>query len=77
MNGPRHAIRRHKPATAGHYTAAAMKLLFDFLPILLFFGAFKYAEGQKDWAAAFATEHLGFILAEMQFLQRAYPGAQW
>jgi ring-1,2-phenylacetyl-CoA epoxidase subunit PaaC len=23
------------------------------------------------------TEHLGFILAEMQFLQRAYPGAQW
>lgn len=23
------------------------------------------------------TEHLGFILAEMQFLQRAYPGATW
>lgn len=23
------------------------------------------------------TEHMGFILAEMQFLQRAYPGAQW
>lgn len=23
------------------------------------------------------TEHLGFVLAEMQFLQRAYPGAQW
>ena len=23
------------------------------------------------------TEHLGFILAEMQFLQRAYPNAQW
>lgn len=22
-------------------------------------------------------EHLGFLLAEMQFLQRAYPGAQW
>lgn len=22
-------------------------------------------------------EHLGFILAEMQFLQRAYPGANW
>ncbi len=40
-----------------------MKLLFDFLPILLFFGAFKYAEGHKDWAAAFATEHLGFMVA--------------
>jgi ring-1,2-phenylacetyl-CoA epoxidase subunit PaaC len=23
------------------------------------------------------TEHLGFILAEMQFLQRAYPDAEW
>jgi len=23
------------------------------------------------------SEHLGFLLAEMQFLQRAYPGAQW
>lgn len=22
-------------------------------------------------------EHLGYLLAEMQFLQRAYPGAQW
>lgn len=40
-----------------------MKLLFDFLPILLFFGTFKYAEAHKDWAAAFATEHLGFIVS--------------
>ncbi len=23
------------------------------------------------------TEHLGYMLAEMQFLQRAYPGAEW
>lgn len=23
------------------------------------------------------TEHLGYILAEMQFLQRTYPGAKW
>lgn len=23
------------------------------------------------------TEHLGFILAEMQFMQRAYPGLEW
>lgn len=23
------------------------------------------------------TEHLGYLLAEMQFLQRAYPGASW
>jgi ring-1,2-phenylacetyl-CoA epoxidase subunit PaaC len=23
------------------------------------------------------TEHLGFILTELQYMQRAYPGAQW
>jgi ring-1,2-phenylacetyl-CoA epoxidase subunit PaaC len=23
------------------------------------------------------TEYLGYILAEMQYLQRAYPGAKW
>lgn len=23
------------------------------------------------------SEHLGFLLAEMQFLQRAYPDAKW
>ena len=40
-----------------------MKILFDFLPILLFFATFKYAEGNKEWAAAFATEHLGFMVA--------------
>ncbi len=40
-----------------------MKLLLDFLPIILFFGTFKYAESDKDWAAAFATEHFGFIVS--------------
>lgn len=40
-----------------------MKLLFDFLPIILFFVTFKYAEGQKEWAAALASEHLGFMVS--------------
>jgi len=40
-----------------------MKLLLDFLPIILFFGTFKYAEANKAWAAAFATQHLGGIVA--------------
>lgn len=40
-----------------------MKLLFDFLPIALFFGMFKYAEGHKDWAASIATEWLGFMVS--------------
>jgi intracellular septation protein len=40
-----------------------MKLLVDFLPILLFFGAFKFAEGQREAAARFATEHFGFLVS--------------
>jgi intracellular septation protein len=40
-----------------------MKLLFDFLPIILFFGSFKYAENHKDWAAAFANQHFGGLVS--------------
>jgi len=40
-----------------------MKLLFDFLPIILFFGAFKYAEAHKAWAASFASSQLGFLVS--------------
>lgn len=40
-----------------------MKILFDFLPIALFFGMFKYAEGNKDWAAGVATDWLGFMVS--------------
>jgi ring-1,2-phenylacetyl-CoA epoxidase subunit PaaC len=25
----------------------------------------------------FHTEHLGYLLAEMQWMQRAYPGMEW
>ena len=40
-----------------------MKLLLDFLPILLFFACFKGAEANKDWAADFATTHFGFMVS--------------
>src|SRR5690349_9719385 len=40
-----------------------MKIFFDFLPVILFFGTFKYAEGNADGAARFATEHLGFLVS--------------
>ena len=40
-----------------------MKILLDFLPIILFFGTFKYAEGHADWAARFATDHFGFMVS--------------
>lgn len=32
---------------------------------------------QKGGRQGVHTEHLGYLLAEMQFLQRTYPGAQW
>ena len=32
---------------------------------------------QKGGKIGLHSEHLGFVLAEMQFLQRAYPGAEW
>lgn len=34
----------------------------------------QYQSGGKS---GLHTEHLGYILAEMQFLQRAYPGCEW
>ena len=40
-----------------------MKILFDFLPIALFFGMFKYADGHKEWAASTATDWLGFMVS--------------
>jgi len=41
-----------------------------------------YPEGETIWMQTggkngIHSEHLGFILAEMQFLQRAYPGCKW
>ena len=38
-----------------------MKLLLDFLPIILFFATFKWAEGRPDEAADWASAHLGFL----------------
>jgi len=40
-----------------------MKLLFDFLPIILFFATFKFAEGSPQAAADFATRHFGTLVA--------------
>jgi intracellular septation protein len=40
-----------------------MKLLFDFLPIILFFATFKFTEGNKEWAGDFASRHFGGLVA--------------
>jgi intracellular septation protein len=40
-----------------------MKLLLDFLPIILFFVVYKLADANKEAAAALATGHFGFLVA--------------
>lgn len=40
-----------------------MKLLLDFLPLILFFSSYKYAENHAAWAAAFANEHFAFMVS--------------
>jgi intracellular septation protein len=40
-----------------------MKLFFDFLPIILFFSSYKWADGHKELAAQWMTQHLGFLVS--------------
>ena len=40
-----------------------MKFLFDFFPILLFFGVFKFADAHQAASLALATSYLGGIVA--------------
>lgn len=40
-----------------------MKILLDFLPLLLFFATFKYADANQEWAAVFASERFGFMVS--------------
>lgn len=40
-------------------------------------GEWMQGRGGRGGRQGVHTEHLGRVLAEMQFLQRAYPGAEW
>jgi ring-1,2-phenylacetyl-CoA epoxidase subunit PaaC len=40
-------------------------------------GAWMQGSGGRGGRQGVHTEHLGHLLSEMQFLQRAYPGARW
>jgi len=40
-----------------------IKFLFDMLPVILFFGIFKYGENNQDWAHGLVTDYLGFLIA--------------
>jgi intracellular septation protein len=55
------ALPREWPV--GQAQSRRMKLLLDFLPLLLFFTSFKLADGHKDWAADFLTRHFGAVVS--------------
>jgi intracellular septation protein len=40
-----------------------IKFLFDMLPVILFFGMYKYGENNPDWAHGIVTDHLGFLIS--------------
>lgn len=40
-----------------------IKFLFDMLPVILFFGIFKYGENNQEWAHGLVTDYLGFMIA--------------
>lgn len=40
-----------------------MKIFFDLLPVIMFFVSFKWADGNKEVAAQWMTEHLGFMVS--------------
>lgn len=40
-----------------------IKFLFDMLPVILFFGIFKYGENNQDWAHGLVSDYLGFLIA--------------
>ncbi|MEJ7138586.1 septation protein A [Amphibiibacter pelophylacis] len=50
-----------------------MKLLLDFLPVLLFFVTYKIAHGDPAQAAALATQSLGFLTAGGVFTPEQAP----
>lgn len=50
-----------------------VKMVFDEATLTIPTNNWQFEGGRKGMH----SEHLGYILAEMQYLQRAYPGAKW
>nr|WP_229517327.1 septation protein A [Massilia oculi] len=40
-----------------------IKFLFDMLPVILFFGIYKYGESHQDWAHGLVGDYLGFLIS--------------
>ena len=50
-----------------------VKMVFDEAGLVLPENVFMQTGGKKG----IHTEHFGYLLSEMQYLQRVYPGAEW
>jgi intracellular septation protein len=50
-----------------------MKLLFDLVPVILFFAVFKFAGAQPDAAQAFAAQYLMFLVADGEITAKQAP----
>jgi ring-1,2-phenylacetyl-CoA epoxidase subunit PaaC len=56
---------------------AAIRAVVDEATLTMPTGEWMHGTRRGGGRQGVHTEHLGHLLAEMQFLQRAYPGAQW
>ena len=54
-----------------------VKEIFDEALLVSPFGEGLDVKFQKGGKEGKHTEHLGYILTEMQYLQRAYPNSKW
>ena len=56
---------------------AAIRAVVDEATLAMPAGEWMHGSRRGGGKQGVHTEHLGHLLSEMQFLQRAYPGAQW
>ncbi len=61
------------PATLKYDWSKKVKTVFDEAGLAVPGNTFMHSGGKTGAH----TEHLGFILAELQYMQRAYPGCEW
>lgn len=64
------------PALRAPWLAAVERVLGE-ATLALPTGTWMHGSRGRGGRQGVHTEHLGHLLAEMQFLQRAYPGARW
>ena len=69
-------IAADAPALRAPWLATVERVLGE-ATLTLPTGTFMHGSRGRGGRQGVHTEHLGHLLAEMQFLQRAYPGARW